>query len=186
MDYYKVLGLQRSATKDEIKEAFRRLALRYHPDRHSQATKSSRDDATLRFKQVSEAYEVLIDDRKRAEYNVRLYQNRYSCGGGATSAYGQGYGYHRQQHSHRGYERYENYTYSRATRDTSGLASKFEATLRFMTTRMFLLNVAFAGALLGATIIIDRSREVLWKMQNSGKSFEEAMESIEKVKTQRD
>lgn len=145
MDHYKVLGLQRSATKEEIKEAFRRLALKYHPDRHSQATKAVRDDSTLRFKQVSEAYEVLIDDRKRADYNIRSgYQNRYGGGGGATSAYGQGYGY-QHQHSHRGSEGYGSYTYSRAGRGSGGLAAKFEAALRFMTTRMFLLNVAFAG-----------------------------------------
>lgn len=143
MDHYKVLGLQRSATKEEIKEAFRRLALKYHPDKHSQATEAVRDDATIRFKQLSEAYEVLSDDRKRADYNIRSsYQNRYG-GGGATSGYGQGYGYY--HHSHRDHERYRSYTYSSAGRDGGGLAAKFEAALRFMTTRMFLLNVAFAG-----------------------------------------
>ncbi|XVE60717.1 hypothetical protein DITRI_Ditri05aG0150600 [Diplodiscus trichospermus] len=70
MDLYKVLGVSRSATKDEIKEAFRKLAVKYHPDKHSHSPKSIQDSATLRFKQVSEAYQVLSDDRKRAHYNL--------------------------------------------------------------------------------------------------------------------
>ncbi|BBN68469.1 Chaperone DnaJ-domain superfamily protein [Prunus dulcis] len=68
MDHYKVLGLPRSASKEEIKEAFRKLAVKLHPDKHS-TPKAVRESTTLRFKQVSEAYQVLIDDRKRADYN---------------------------------------------------------------------------------------------------------------------
>ncbi|KAL9272473.1 Chaperone protein dnaJ 72-like protein, partial [Drosera capensis] len=73
--------------------------------------------------------------------------------------------------------------------------------VRFLTTRAFLLNVAFAGlgmeahnvnrslvlgVLLGGSMMIDASRETLWKMNNSGKSFEEAMESLEKKKARKD
>ena len=52
-DYYKIMGVQRNATQDEIKLAYRRLARKYHPD------VSSEPDAELRFKELSEAYEVL-------------------------------------------------------------------------------------------------------------------------------
>lgn len=63
-DYYDVLGVARSATGDEIKRAYRKLAKRYHPDRN-------KDDksAETKFKEVQEAYEVLSDDKKRTMYD---------------------------------------------------------------------------------------------------------------------
>jgi len=60
-DYYKILGLEQGANKDEIKKAFRKLAAQYHPD------KKTGDEA--KFKEVSEAYAVLGDEKKRAEYD---------------------------------------------------------------------------------------------------------------------
>ncbi len=60
-DYYETLGLSKSATADEIKRAYRKLAMEHHPDKHGG------DDA--QFKEVSEAYEVLKDDQKRAAYD---------------------------------------------------------------------------------------------------------------------
>lgn len=63
-DYYEVLGVPRSATKDEIKRAYRKLALKYHPDRNP-----GDKEAEEKFKEISEAYEVLSDDRKREAYD---------------------------------------------------------------------------------------------------------------------
>ena len=64
-DYYKVLGVERTADASEIKKAYRRLAMKYHPDRNP-------DDAQAeeRFKKVSEAYAVLSDDSKRKQYDT--------------------------------------------------------------------------------------------------------------------
>lgn len=63
-DYYEVLGVGRDATKSEIKKAYRRLALKYHPD------KSKDPDAEEKFKEISEAYAVLSDDEKRKQYDM--------------------------------------------------------------------------------------------------------------------
>ncbi len=64
-DYYEVLGLERAATADQIKQAFRRLAMKHHPDRHA----TNKKEAEERFKEISEAYEVLSDPQKRAAYD---------------------------------------------------------------------------------------------------------------------
>ena len=62
-DYYDVLGLSRNASEEEIKKAFRKLALEFHPDRNRS------DGAESRFKEVNEAYQVLSDSKKRADYD---------------------------------------------------------------------------------------------------------------------
>ena len=62
-DYYDTLGVARGATPEEVKKAFRRLAMKYHPDRNQS------DDAGERFKQINEAYEVLSDPDRRAMYD---------------------------------------------------------------------------------------------------------------------
>ncbi len=64
-DYYKILGVDRNATKEEIQRAFRQLAKKYHPD----ANPDNRKEAEEKFKEISEAYEVLSDDNKRRMYD---------------------------------------------------------------------------------------------------------------------
>ncbi len=63
-DYYKILGVDKSATVDDIKKAYRKLALKYHPDRNP-----GNKDAEEQFKNISEAYAVLSDPEKRQEYD---------------------------------------------------------------------------------------------------------------------
>ena len=78
-DYYEVLGVAKGASADEIKQAFRRLALKHHPDRNP----SNKKEAEEKFKEISEAYEVLSDPQKRSAYD--------QCGhGGVEGAFRHG------------------------------------------------------------------------------------------------
>ncbi len=63
-DYYEVLGVDRAATRDQIKHAYRQLALKYDPDRNKDP------DAPTNFREIAEAYAVLSDDVKRREYDA--------------------------------------------------------------------------------------------------------------------
>ncbi|MCL7039938.1 hypothetical protein MKW94_028244 [Papaver nudicaule] len=89
MNHYQFLGLAKNASKNEIKEAYKILALIYHPDKHSSSSQKVIDVATRRFRQVSEAYAVLGDDRKRADYNNSF---RSTSASSSNSSYGTGGG----------------------------------------------------------------------------------------------
>jgi len=85
-DYYKTLGIERSATGAEIKSAFRKLALKHHPDRNA-GNKNSEE----KFKEINEAYEVLSDAQKRARYDqLGDSYSHWQQGGGAPGNFNWG------------------------------------------------------------------------------------------------
>ena len=89
-DYYEVLGVQKSATADEIKKAYRKAAMKYHPDRNP-----GDKEAEAKFKEVGEAYEILSDDGKRQRYDQFGFAGvdpNYNAGGGYGGAYGSPFG----------------------------------------------------------------------------------------------
>src|SRR5215218_8671793 len=75
-DYYEILGVSKGAAADEIKKAYRKVAMQYHPDRNP-GDKAAEE----KFKEAAEAYEVLSDTNKRAQYD-RFGHSRPGSGGG--------------------------------------------------------------------------------------------------------
>lgn len=68
-DYYKVLGIPKDATVDDIKKAYRKRALLHHPDRHSNAPEDTKREQEKKFKELGEAYNILSDPKKRMRYD---------------------------------------------------------------------------------------------------------------------
>ena len=75
-DYYEILGVSKSATQEELKKAYRQMALKYHPDKNPE-DKTAED----KFKEAAEAYEILSDQQKRAKYD-QFGHNAFTAGGG--------------------------------------------------------------------------------------------------------
>jgi DnaJ-class molecular chaperone len=87
-DYYDILGISKNASADEIKKAYRKQALEWHPDRH----KDNKEEAERRFKEINEAYQILSDSQKRSAYD-QFGHDAFAPGGrfrGAQGFPGQG------------------------------------------------------------------------------------------------
>ena len=80
-DYYEILGVNRDASADVIKKAYRKAAKECHPDTHPGDKR-----AEERFKEIGEAYRILSDKQKREEYNARAAQKEQKSAAGRTSA----------------------------------------------------------------------------------------------------
>ena len=85
-DYYETLGIERNATADDLKKAYRKAAMKYHPDRNPDSV-----EAETKFKEVNEAYEILSDNQKRAAYDQFGHAAFENTGTGSNGGRGAGF-----------------------------------------------------------------------------------------------
>lgn len=86
-DLYGILGVNKNATDEEIKKAYRKLALKYHPDKWGDKSEAEQKQAEEKFKEVSEAYDILSDKEKRQNYDLfGTTDGNFSSGGSGMSA----------------------------------------------------------------------------------------------------
>ena len=88
-DYYEVLGIQKGADESEIKKAYRKAAMKYHPDKFANSSDTEKKDAEEKFKEINEAYQVLSDSQKKQQYD-QFGHAAFEQGGAGFGGFGGG------------------------------------------------------------------------------------------------
>ena len=98
-DYYEVLGVDKKATAEELKKAYRKLSIKWHPDKHANDSEQEKKEAEEKFKEIAEAYAVLSDEEKRKQYDMYGFNTPMGGSGGfnfndfdVSDLFGGGYG----------------------------------------------------------------------------------------------
>ena len=95
-DYYEVLGVPKDASESDIKKAYRKAAMKYHPDKFANSSEAEKKDAEEKFKEINEAYEILSDPQKKAaydQYGHAAFEPGGPGGAGGFGGFGQGGGF---------------------------------------------------------------------------------------------
>ncbi|GLC39382.1 hypothetical protein PLESTM_000890700 [Pleodorina starrii] len=167
-DFYRVLGVEPGASQDEIKVAFRKLALLHHPDRHTNAARPQQEEAAARFKAITEAYDVLTDDRKRAQYEASV---RYGGSSGYGASYGGGgaRGRYYSYADHNVNTDWAHSRYSQTAEHARARISWFQQLQRAVGARKLEAALTLAGV--GLLLFGGNAVEAIWTARNQGKSF---------------
>ena len=94
-DYYEVLGVDKGASEGDIKKAYRKAAMKYHPDKFANASDAEKKDAEEKFKEINEAYQILSDPQKKQQYDQfghAAFEAGAGFGGGGFNANGFDFG----------------------------------------------------------------------------------------------
>lgn len=167
MDFYRILGVNRNASQQEVKDAWRREALKNHPDRLQNASDFEKAEAARRFKEAKEAYEVLSDEGKRGLYNTSGRSAVYAAAQrqGRTSPYGSDF-------TPRARSSWSNSKYQQQRYNRHASAFSF---FRGFTSSMgrtdAYFHAGFAGILLVGVVVFAPLADSLWDRRNSGKLF---------------
>ena len=102
-DFYEVLGVSKSSTEAEIKKAYRKLAMQYHPDKFSQASDKEKAEAEAKFKEINEAYQVLSDATKKQQYDTYGHA-AFENGGAGAGGFGGFGGFGAEPPAHLGFK----------------------------------------------------------------------------------
>lgn len=168
MDFYSLLGVTRSASQQEIKEAFRQKALQHHPDRHTTASKATQERASAHFKDICEAYKILSNEHDRAIYNAsgRSAVYRQRSAGASGSAH----------HSSTSGSRSGPY-------GRSGFYTRSWSTFLLRYSHQLPLQAAVAAGVILGMLAWSSTADAIWNRLNQGKQFQDVIQRKQGSKT---
>jgi curved DNA-binding protein CbpA len=166
MDPWRVLGLERGSSKEEIKRAFRKKVLHVHPDRHLNSSDRVKMEAEATFKTLKEAYDQLLK----------------GTGGGSRAEGTSRAGYSAYQYNRPGYQHTEYYR-NRAKGNRNYWGSRIGEFIRhFRDTGSLAVTMVVAGVLVAGATSLDPILRDMWVARNKGKLFEDMKLDIERHK----
>ncbi|MCO5612198.1 hypothetical protein L7F22_066460 [Adiantum nelumboides] len=166
LDPYKVLGVRWEATGEEVKKAYRKIALQFHPDRHTQASKQQQEVAARRFREASEAYQVLSDPHKRAIYNRNGHRTTSASYGDWHSASSSSSSppFNNQWHYQRYHYNASAYWHRRPRSHRLSL-SPFDLTFHALFAGTLIIGLLYGGGI----------GDSIWNLKNRGKSYDDIL-----------
>ncbi|KAK9846900.1 hypothetical protein WJX84_006112 [Apatococcus fuscideae] len=162
MDFYALLGVSKSATQAEIKAAFRKKALKLHPDRQAEASADQAARIAKEFEAVKDAYDTLTNDTKRALYQ-RTGRSSSAAGTASSTDYA---------HAQNPYSGRYGYAYARPQAHRTGfVVGNFRAFMQGMTRADGFFHALMAGTIVGGVLLFNVFGDTIWEQWNHGKLY---------------